>query len=133
MQAAEVGLTMSAVLRHLVSGATRRAGLPAVAAPPESGPLPGSVGGISRPFPRGAPDGSLNEGWPSDEDEEGAFDEEEAGEAPGFGGRDDPAFVPYQDREDLASWAELQVSATRPFSRPLAPLASRNPRPELSH
>jgi hypothetical protein len=104
---------MSAVLRHLVSGATRRAGLPVVAPPLENGPLPGSVGGISRPFPsRGAGSGHDDE-WASDGEEDSL---EDAGEAMDFAGRGE-AFVPnYQDDPDLLSFADLnnpQVSARR--------------------
>ena len=40
-QAAEAGLTMAAVLRHLVSGAATTAGLPPLPAPEDNGPLPG--------------------------------------------------------------------------------------------
>ena len=79
-QAAEVGLTMSSVLRHLSSRAMRRAGLPALGPSFENGALPGSVGGIARPFPvSAAAEDSSDEEW---EDEEGFLgeDAEEGGD-----------------------------------------------------
>lgn len=60
---------MASVVRHLVSRATRRAGLPVLGAPFENGPLPGSVGGIARPFPvSAAAEDSSDEEWDDDED-----------------------------------------------------------------
>ena len=78
-QAAEAGLTMAAVLRHLVSGAAMTAGLPPLPAPEDNGPLPGSVGGIPRPALATLSDAEWaalagDEAGDEDEDDEGDED-----------------------------------------------------------
>ena len=121
-QAAEAGLTMAAVLRHLVSGAATTAGLPRLPAPEDNGPLPGSVGGIPRPAVATLSDAEwaalAGDDADEDEDEEdveavaaGKEDDEEQGEEAGEFEDDDESYVSAVERipdDMLLSWEDLK-------------------------
>ncbi len=114
MQAAEAGLTMAAVLRHLVSSAALAAGLPALPAPEENGPLPGSAGGIPRPALAALSDsdwaaladGGVAEGAKLEDGEEGEgededYDDEEEADSAGEA-------VETISEDMLLSWEDLK-------------------------
>ncbi len=126
-QAAEAGLTMAAVLRHLVSGAAMTAGLPRLPAPEDNGPLPGSVGGIPRPAVATLSDAEWaalagDDADEDDDDEEdevqeavaaGEDDQDEEGEEGSEGEYvdDDESYVSAVERipdDMLLSWEDLK-------------------------
>ncbi len=140
-QAAEAGLTMAAVLRHLVSVAAMTAGLPPLPAPEDNGPLPGSVGGIPRPAVATLSDAEWaalagddgGEDDDADEEDEEAVaaleqDDEKEGEEGGEGDYEDDeeSFVSAVERipdDMLLSWEDLKdLPVNFPMTAHMLPL-----------
>ena len=155
VQAAEAGLTMAAVLRHLVSGAALTVGLPPLPPMEDNGSLPGSVGGIPRPALATLSDSEwaalAGDDAAEDDDEQAVVAEAEEEDEEDVEDDEDGEVVGYEDVdyeavdfEDMATaavdripddmllgWEDLKDLPVNPPHRDCPPLLTIVRRPDL--